>query len=137
MMQDRLTAAIQKHAQELYDKASAMNGDLEAAAKSLGLAVKTSEPFTRSGAIRDLDSATRFGKGFSLPDGTVFGPIPLNSDTASLPTTRDWRHSAHRSGTSFSKPGFEHKQISGERVGLRPRRRHLCASDVRLWSVRA
>jgi peptidyl-prolyl cis-trans isomerase D len=80
MMQDRLTAAIRKHAQELYDKANAMNGDLEAAAKSLGLAVKTSEPFTRSDAIRDLDSATYFSNGFSLPDGTVFGPIPLNSD---------------------------------------------------------
>jgi peptidyl-prolyl cis-trans isomerase D len=80
MMQDRLTAAIRKHAQELYDKANAMNGDLEAVAKSLGLAVKTSEPFTRSDAIRDLDSATHFSNGFSLPDGTVFGPIPLNSD---------------------------------------------------------
>jgi peptidyl-prolyl cis-trans isomerase D len=80
IMQERLTAAIQKHAQELYDKAKAMNGDLEAAAKSLGLPVKTSEPFTRSDAIRDLDSATHFRNGFSLPDGTVFGPIPLNSD---------------------------------------------------------
>ena len=81
MLQARLATALPRHAQELYDKAKAMNGDLEGAAKSLGLEVKTSEEFSRSGTIKDLDSATYFEKLFLLPDGAVYNPIPLAGST--------------------------------------------------------
>jgi peptidyl-prolyl cis-trans isomerase D len=79
LTQARLTAAVQKHAKELYDKAKEMDNDLERAAKSLGLEVKTSEEFSRSGSIKDLDTANYFQQAFQLPDGSVFGPIPLTS----------------------------------------------------------
>lgn len=81
MIQARLKIALQKHAQELYDKAKEMNGDLEKAARSMGQEVKTSEEFTRTGSVKDLDSANYFQQGFQLPDGAVYGPIPLVSGT--------------------------------------------------------
>jgi peptidyl-prolyl cis-trans isomerase D len=79
MLEARLAAALTRHAQELYDKARAMNGDLAAAAGSMGLAAMTSEEFSRSGILKDLDNATYFKDGFTLPDGAVFGPIALAS----------------------------------------------------------
>src|SRR5208283_661931 len=83
VVQGRVTGALQKHAQALYDRARDMNNDLEKAAKSMGLEVKTSEEFTRSGTVKDLDntSANYFQQGFRLPDGSVYGPIPLVSST--------------------------------------------------------
>ena len=79
IVQARVDAAVQKHAKELYDRAREMNNDLEKAAKSLGLEVKTSEEFSRSSNIKDLDLAAHFQQGFQLPDGSVYGPIPLPS----------------------------------------------------------
>jgi peptidyl-prolyl cis-trans isomerase D len=81
MVAVRVKPAVQKHAQELYDKAKDMNGDLEKAAKSMGLEVHTSDAFDRNGMIKDLDSANQFLQGFNLPAGSVFGPVPLTSST--------------------------------------------------------
>ena len=47
----------------------------------MGLEVKTSEEFSRSGTVKDLDTAAHFQDGFKLPDGSVFGPILLSSGT--------------------------------------------------------
>jgi peptidyl-prolyl cis-trans isomerase D len=77
IVQARLAATVQKHAQELYDRAKEMNNDLEKAAKSMGLEMKTSEEFSRSGKIEGLDTAAHFQQGFQLPDGSLYGPIPL------------------------------------------------------------
>ncbi len=74
----RLNGAVQKHLQELYDKAKT-NNDLEGAAKSMGLEVKTSEPFSRSDNVKDLDTGMHFQEGFKLADGTVFGPMMLQT----------------------------------------------------------
>jgi peptidyl-prolyl cis-trans isomerase D len=80
MAQVRLAAAMQRHVQEFYDRAK-LNNDLEGVAKSMGFEVKTSEESSRSGTIKDLDTGIHFQEGFKLPDGSVFGPIPLASGT--------------------------------------------------------
>jgi peptidyl-prolyl cis-trans isomerase D len=80
IVEARLIGALQRHAQELYDKAR-IDNDLEGAAKSMGLEVKTSEAFSRSDSVKDLDTAAHFQDGFRLPDGTVYGPILLTSGT--------------------------------------------------------
>ena len=77
LVQSRVDAAVQKHAKELYDRAREMNNDLEKSAKSLGFEVKTTEEFSRSTNIKDLDLAAHFQQAFQLPDGSVFGPVPL------------------------------------------------------------
>jgi len=75
IVQSRLAAAVQTHAKELADKAKANGGDLAAAAKSMGLEVKTSEEFTRAGTVEGVGPASYLHEGFSLPDGAVFGPL--------------------------------------------------------------
>jgi peptidyl-prolyl cis-trans isomerase D len=75
MLQNRSTAAVQKHANELIEKAKAMGGDLEKAAKSMGLEVKTSADFDRAGNVEGIGIASYVSEGFTKPDGTIFGPV--------------------------------------------------------------
>jgi peptidyl-prolyl cis-trans isomerase D len=75
IVQNRSTAAVQKHANELIEKAKAMGGDLEKAAKSMGLDVKTSADFDRAGNVEGIGIANYVSEGFTRPDGTVFGPV--------------------------------------------------------------
>jgi peptidyl-prolyl cis-trans isomerase D len=75
MLRNRSTAAVQKHANELIDKAKAMGGDLAKAAKSMGLDIKTSTEVDRAGKIEGLGIASYVSDGFSKPDGAIFGPV--------------------------------------------------------------
>jgi peptidyl-prolyl cis-trans isomerase D len=74
IVRNRSDAAVQKHAQELIQKANAMGGDLAKAAKSMGLEAKTSADFTRSGSIDGLGAASYVTPAFDKPDGAIFGP---------------------------------------------------------------
>ena len=74
---NRAAVAVQKHANELLEKAKAMGGDLAKAAKSMGLEVKTSGDVDRNGTIEGLGTASYVAEGFSRPDGSVFGPIGM------------------------------------------------------------
>jgi peptidyl-prolyl cis-trans isomerase D len=74
-VRNRSTAAVQKHANELIEKAKAMGGDLAKAAKSMGLDIKTSTEVDRAGKIEGLGIASYVSEGFSKPDGTIFGPV--------------------------------------------------------------
>ncbi len=74
---NRAQTAVQKHAQELYDKAKSMGGDLAKAAKSMGLEAKTSDPVDRSANIPGLGALSYLSDAFSRPVGTVFGPQNL------------------------------------------------------------
>ena len=74
----RLDQAVRKHAQELADQAKSMGGDLKKAAQAMGLTVKTSDEFTRLGAVEGLGSADYVQEGFTKPDGTVFGPSSMS-----------------------------------------------------------
>jgi len=72
--QNRAQTTLQRHAQELLDKAKAMGGDLEKAAKSMGLEVKSSDAIGPSDTIEGLGSVSVFAQAFPRPDGTLFGP---------------------------------------------------------------
>jgi peptidyl-prolyl cis-trans isomerase D len=74
IVQNRLTAAVQKHVKELVDKAQSMGGDLAQAAKSMGLEVHTSDEFTRTGSVEGIGSASYILDAFAKPDGALFGP---------------------------------------------------------------
>jgi len=75
IVKNRVEVAVQKHSQELLDKAKSNGGDLAAAAKSMGLEVKTSEEFTRTGNIEGVGPANYLSDAFGKPDGSVFGPV--------------------------------------------------------------
>jgi peptidyl-prolyl cis-trans isomerase D len=81
-VQARLTRTVQDHAKELVDKAKSMGGDLQKAAKSMGLEVKTSAEFTRNGTVEGFGTAGYFQAAFTSPDGTILGPLLTPDATA-------------------------------------------------------
>jgi peptidyl-prolyl cis-trans isomerase D len=74
MIQNRVVAAVQKHAKELYDKAQA-TGDLAKAAKSMGLDSKVTDEFNRAGAVEGIGSASYVQEAFNQPAGTLLQPL--------------------------------------------------------------
>ncbi len=56
-------------------------GDLNAAAKAVGGEVKSSDFFTRSGAVEGLGSGAIFSDVFSKPVGSLFGPMVAGTQT--------------------------------------------------------
>jgi peptidyl-prolyl cis-trans isomerase D len=73
----KVNTLVVTKAAELIAKAKSMGGDLEKAAKSMGLDVKTSEEFGRTGTVEGLGTATYLQDGFRTADGGVFGPIAI------------------------------------------------------------
>jgi peptidyl-prolyl cis-trans isomerase D len=78
---NRERQAVQKHAQELIDATKANGGDFDKAAKSLGLAPKTSPEVDPSGTVEGLGSAQYLTEAFQKPDGSVFGPVSTPTGT--------------------------------------------------------
>jgi hypothetical protein len=75
IVQKRGVVAVQKHAQELLDKAKSMGNDLEKAAQSMGLEVKTSAEVGRQGNIEGVGPASYVSEAFTQPDGSIIGPV--------------------------------------------------------------
>jgi len=76
--QDKLTKLIADKANELVSKTQSMGGDLEKAAKSMGIEVKTSADVDRQGAIESVGTASSVPDAFSKPVGTVIGPVSVS-----------------------------------------------------------
>jgi peptidyl-prolyl cis-trans isomerase D len=74
---NRSGMAVKRHADELMEKTRAMGGDLEKAAKSMGLETKTSNEVDRSGNIEGIGMASYLSDGFVKPNGTIFGPMTV------------------------------------------------------------
>lgn len=66
-----------ERANELYQKAASMGGDLRKAAQAMGLEVKTSEEFDRQGAVEGLGQATFLQEAFTKPAGSLAGPVAI------------------------------------------------------------
>ena len=75
--QEKLQKIIADKAKELVAKTQAMGGDLEKAAKEMGIEVKTSPDVDRQGAIEGVGSASTVPDAFTKPDGAVFGPVSV------------------------------------------------------------
>lgn len=80
LAQDKAVAAVQKHATELLSKANS-SGDLQKAAKSMGMDAKTSAEFDRAGTVDGIGSATYVQEAFGLKDGATFGPVSTTDGT--------------------------------------------------------
>jgi peptidyl-prolyl cis-trans isomerase D len=81
IVQNRLNVAVQKHAQDLLDKARGMGNDLEKAAKAMGFEVKTSGEFEPGGTIAGIGTAAYLQAAFKQPVGSLIGPVPLPDST--------------------------------------------------------
>jgi len=76
LVQNRSAAALQKHAQDLFNAAKS-DADLAKAAKAASLEMKTSDEFSRTGSVEGLGSASYLQDAFTRPDGTFLGPISV------------------------------------------------------------
>jgi peptidyl-prolyl cis-trans isomerase D len=77
MVTNRSNMALQRHGNELVEKTKAMGGDLEKAAKSMGLETKTSNEVDRAGNIEGIGLASYLSDGFIKPDGSILGPMSV------------------------------------------------------------
>ncbi|SPE43124.1 PpiC-type peptidyl-prolyl cis-trans isomerase [Candidatus Sulfopaludibacter sp. SbA3] len=73
----RLSRLVMEKAIDLMNKAKSMGGDLEKAAKSIGVEVKTSGEFGHTGTVEGLGTVTYLQDGFRTADGGLFGPIAI------------------------------------------------------------
>jgi peptidyl-prolyl cis-trans isomerase D len=71
---EKVAKITDQKVQELMDKAKS-TGDLEKAAKSMGLEAKTQDNVTRTGAIEGLGSASYIADAFTKPAGTLLAPV--------------------------------------------------------------
>lgn len=66
---------------KLLDLLKSNGGDLQAAAKSMGLEVKTADYFSRDGAAEGIGPAGSLSDAFTKPDGTIIGPVSIAGQT--------------------------------------------------------
>jgi peptidyl-prolyl cis-trans isomerase D len=78
---DKAAELAKSRAEELAKQVKA-GQDLAKAAKSLGLEVKTSEPFSRTGSVPDLGGAQQLGPAFALPVGQTSDAVSLGENWA-------------------------------------------------------
>jgi peptidyl-prolyl cis-trans isomerase D len=81
LVKDKLNKLVDQKATQLADKARANGGDLAAAARSMGLEVKTSDAVDHAGAIEGLGSASMLPDAFTMPVGSIIGPKGFSADS--------------------------------------------------------
>lgn len=75
--QEKLNKILGDKATELASKAQSMGGDLEKAAKSMNLELKTSPDVDRQGAIESVGTASSVPDAFTKPVGSIVGPVTV------------------------------------------------------------
>jgi len=79
--QDKGTTVVAEKSKKAAEMAKANGGDLKAVAKSMGLEVKTTDLFTRNGAVEGLGGAAYLSEAFDKPVGTLLGPLFTGNQT--------------------------------------------------------
>jgi len=80
--QEKAVQLADEKAKKAAEVAKANGGDLHAAAKSVGMEVKTSNSFNRTGAAEGIGDARYLGDAFDKPVGTVIGPLNVGTQKA-------------------------------------------------------
>ena len=80
-IQQQATSLATEKQNKLMDVLKSNGGDLHAAAKSMGLEVKTADYFSRDGAAEGIGPARALADAFTKPDGTIIGPVPVAGQT--------------------------------------------------------
>src|ERR1019366_6654818 len=75
--QEKVQQILARKANDLAAKAQSMGGDLQKAAKEMGIEVKTSTDVNRQGAIESVGSASSLPEAFAKPVGSLFGPVSV------------------------------------------------------------
>src|SRR5207302_280925 len=73
--EQKLDKIVSDKTAELEKKTAELNGDLEKAAKSLGLEAKTSAEVDRNTAVEGIGTPSAFPDAMTKPVGSVIGPV--------------------------------------------------------------
>jgi len=79
--QQRAVELVAENSRKAADLANSSGGDLQAAAKKMGVEVKSTDFFPRDGAAEGIGSAQYLGDSFDKPVGTVIGPLNVGTQT--------------------------------------------------------
>jgi len=79
--QDKGTTVVAEKSKKAAEMVKSNGGDLKAVAKSMGLDVKSTDLFTRNGAVEGLGGAAYLSEAFDKPVGTILGPLFTGSQT--------------------------------------------------------
>ena len=120
--QERGVALATEKANKAAEIEKANGGDLQAAAKAVGLEVKTSTPFNRTGAVEGLGDARYLGDSFDKPVGTVIGPLNVGTQTVLVKIVE-------RSTADLSKMGQERDTIVKQLKDKKSRERFELVRD--------
>ncbi|HLG96252.1 MAG TPA: peptidyl-prolyl cis-trans isomerase [Bryobacteraceae bacterium] len=80
-LQQKSSGLLTEKQNKLMDLLKANGGDLHAAAKSMGLEVKTADFFSRDGAAEGIGPARSLADAFTKPDGSIIGPVSVAGQT--------------------------------------------------------
>ncbi|MDE3196321.1 MAG: peptidyl-prolyl cis-trans isomerase, partial [Acidobacteriota bacterium] len=78
---EKVDKLIADKAHQLVSTAQSMGGDLEKAAKSLKIDLKTSDDVTRQGTIESIGTASSIPDAFTKPVGSIIGPDSVSGGT--------------------------------------------------------
>jgi peptidyl-prolyl cis-trans isomerase D len=76
--QEKLQNLLNAKAKELVSKTQSMDGDLDKAAKAMGIEVKTSMDVDRQATIEGIGPASTLADAFTKPEGSVIGPVTVS-----------------------------------------------------------
>jgi peptidyl-prolyl cis-trans isomerase D len=79
--QQRAAQMITEQSAKAAELVKANGGDLKAAAKALKLDLKTTDFFSRNGAVEGVGAGAAFAEAFDKPVGSVVGPMRAGGDT--------------------------------------------------------
>jgi len=79
--QDKGNLLVGEKAKKAAETAKSNGGDLKPIAKSMSLEVKTTDLFTRNGAVEGLGGAAYLSEAFDKPVGTIVGPVFAGAQT--------------------------------------------------------
>lgn len=72
----KAASLLDQRSKQAFEQARSA-GDLKSVAQSMGLEIKTTQEFTRTGAADGIGSASLLAEAFERPTGTVFGPVAV------------------------------------------------------------
>jgi peptidyl-prolyl cis-trans isomerase D len=81
VIQDSSFRMVNDKAKQAVDMLKTNGGDVAAVAKKLGGEMKTTEEFSRGGAVEGLGSAVQLGEAFDKPVGGIIGPLNIGALT--------------------------------------------------------
>jgi peptidyl-prolyl cis-trans isomerase D len=116
VLKEKADKLMAEKANELYQKASSMQGDLSKAAQSMGLDVKTSDDFDRQGAVEGVGPAAMFLDAFNKQPGALLSPV-------AIPDTRVVAKVVARTGADMTKLAAQRDAVREELKSRKARER--------------